>query len=49
MCTLYRLRKAAAEVAHLFGARLTAADLVWRDEINCAAEQFLFSFWVLSG
>jgi putative SOS response-associated peptidase YedK len=33
MCTLYRLRKAAAEVAHLFGARLTAADLVWKDEI----------------
>jgi putative SOS response-associated peptidase YedK len=33
MCTLYRLHKAAAEVAHLFGARLTAADLVWEDEI----------------
>jgi putative SOS response-associated peptidase YedK len=33
MCTLYRLRKAAAEVAHLFGARLTAADLAWKDEI----------------
>lgn len=33
MCNLYRVRKSAAEVAGLFDARLTAADLVWEDEI----------------